>query len=81
MSEGTVIKEVERGEVVEGMRWQIIENYSDCDYNEACKHMIKPKDERFIRSHSILPRGVRAYNEAGYNCTIVCLDCILENAS
>lgn len=61
---------------------------------EMCKHCVElqPGDPRIDmwspykdgppayqdHSHWIIPRAVYALNEGGFNCTIVCLDCILE---
>lgn len=65
-----IIKQILVGELVEGFAWQIISNYDVGESGTCCGHV---KD-------LVLPRGVRAYNEGSYNFTVVCLDCILENA-
>lgn len=76
----------EKGCLCENYPWKITfdEINSGCD-NTVCKHCVEiPLDDpRCQTQHGknwLCPRVVVAKNEGGFNCTSVCLDCILEAA-
>lgn len=71
--------------------WEIVQNAegSDMGSRADCKHCINHRTEHRKGTNGYeydeklwdIPRAVVAYNEGGYNCTVVCLDCILEVAA
>ena len=80
---------MDKGEYCEGMDWEIlIEDVIDVSHSNAtCKHAVFVRSEDQKRSDGSVygtsqfyrvPRLIKAYNEAGYNCTLVCGDCIAE---
>lgn len=54
--------------------------YSHQDISDVCKHasLVNTLSEGYYKYEYIYPRVVVALNEAGYNSTWVCIDCILE---
>lgn len=67
--------EIKKGEFKEGYAWRIESPYGEIEQDDACKHCTETEDGLFqVRA------AVIALNEGGFNCTSVCLDCILENA-
>lgn len=54
--------------------WEIT---SDATTPHQCKHCAESDNMRRWK----ISRAVQAWNEGGYNFTIVCLDCILEAAA
>lgn len=62
------------GEYAEEMPWEIIEDFVvDRVESVVCSHAHRRTDGTYL-----IPRIIRAYNEAGFNQTQVCVDCILE---
>ena len=80
--------EFESGCMQEGSNWRIVINHrcSELAGGKPCKHCYNEKVETHTRVDGgqwiervwICPRVVVAYNEGGFNSTIVCLDCILD---
>jgi hypothetical protein len=64
---------IDSGGTYEFAHWEIAIN--DPVSVEPCKHCFKEG------SLTLCPRVVVAFNEAGYNSTGVCLDCIVEAAA
>lgn len=58
----------------EGMRVLFCKGRAVSNPEHKCKHLKPFGNSR----HWILPRGIQAFNEAGYNSTVICLDCLLE---
>jgi hypothetical protein len=66
--------------------WEIVANHETSD--DWCKHCGPIREEvqvpgtpnEYIKQFRSIPRAVVAYNQGGYDCTIVCLDCIIEAA-
>lgn len=82
--------EFEEGCMWEGDPWFVETDHTCSSFSgKPCKHCHSEHDvihERFDKStyttrEWICPRVVVAVNEAGYNSTGVCLDCILEAAA
>jgi len=67
--------EIKQGEFSEGYPWCIKSPYGEIEPENACKHCTQTEDGLFeVRAVVI------ALNEGSWNGTVVCLDCILENA-
>ena len=96
-SEEVVVATVVAGEYAEGDPWEIVRDhvvtvgYESADGKSSsrvlplCPHAISVEPERFDRStrelRARIPVAVRAHNEGGCNSTLVCLDCILQEAA
>lgn len=69
------------GGIYEENEWQLVNNERVQTYEAehcTCPHLQKlPEPEDDGRFTHYVPRTIRAVNEGGYNCTYVCLDCIL----
>jgi hypothetical protein len=72
--------EIQKGEFAEGMPWSIETDYLMTE-SEPCKHCVDMGVNVYGERIHTVRAVVKAKNEGGHNCTIVCLDCILENAS
>lgn len=65
-------------EYAEGMTLEIHEDYivyprsSVLKRDPPCRHASIKKDD------VVIPWIIKAFNEGGYNHTLVCLDCVLE---
>lgn len=57
--------------------WEIIRDGTTTD---RCKHCTEQVENGYFEKEWRIPRAVIAYNQGGYDCTVVCLDCILEKA-
>lgn len=67
------IVEIQEGELVEGMPWKLVEFAAVSDDQEYhCRHVQLDKDGYWIRL------GLRAYNEGGFNETLLCVDCVMD---
>jgi len=83
--------EFEAGEYAEGMPWQIVTGEVTVQLDgtaNRCKHIKRTYRKKYERydggsfeyEYGVLDAVVQAINEAGHNCTHVCLLCILEGA-
>ena len=71
--------EVLKGEFSENMPWRIETDYKMCG-SDPCEHCAYTGINEFGEAVYSVRAVVIAENEGGYNQTIVCLDCILENS-
>lgn len=80
------IKAFAIGEYAEGMGWQVLQDYIHLNVCETpiCPHAEYLGEAKYYEGDSRvyklyrLKRAIKAYNEGGYNCTLMCVDCVLE---
>ena len=83
-----IILTLSRGDLYNDADSVIKKDYDLGSTSSSCPHCFKGKEK--IREqrglgypddynyHFYCPRVLVSYNEGGYNCTIVCVDCLLE---
>ena len=73
----------QQGEYSEGMKWEVRKNKREhyAHKTAVCKHAlnIKPTNNDSKTVSCTVPRVIVAWCEGGYNCTHLCLDCVLES--
>lgn len=83
-------KEFEKGEMAEGLPWEIAFDEEILVYDEyarkvLCEHAYYkgkgPWPSQNTNETYCIPRAIICYNEGGYNSTTLCLDCLLEQVN
>lgn len=71
------ISEVQVGELNDGHSWSIEEN-QPVQKSMKCKHCIPLKS--FWTDYAV-PYSIKCTNEGGYNSTLLCVQCLVEELS
>ena len=66
----------DKGEYAEGMEWEVLEGVEIPNFGIGCAHAV-PCTISGVAGVRV-PRVLRAYNEGGFNHTMLCADCVLE---